>query len=157
MSDAGDLELDAWEHTVESMESLAAERSEEGWATLTVTAADTAPTPPAVEETDRWGLIYTVSSTVSEEFRTVHDAGFDRYDVFRRRVGDRLFLVTELQSRAARTAVFIAGAVDVTVADDLIAAAARRGELYTHLQLLDWTELGSVHHDDPTAFFPSLE
>jgi hypothetical protein len=30
------------------------------------------------------------------------------------------------------------------------------GELHSHVQLLDWTHLGSFRHDDPAAFFPSL-
>lgn len=155
-SDIDDDQLDAWERTIEEMERLADERETEGWETLTVTPADTAPTPPEAGDDDRYGLIYTVGATLGEEFRTAHEAGFDRYNVYRRDVGSQLFLVTELQSGAAERAVFIAGAIDRSLADDLIAAAAERGQMYTHLQTLDRTRLGTVRHDDPSAFFPSL-
>ena len=155
-ADHGDAELGAWERTLEEMTALAAERADEGWDTLTVTAADTAPTPPDAGETDRFGLVYTVGGDVASDVAAAHDAGFDRYEVYRRQVGGTLFLVTELRNTGERRAVFVAGAVDLTVADRLVEAARERGELYTHLQTLDWTHLGSVHHDDPGAFFPSL-
>ncbi len=153
--DATESEVDAWERTIDEMERLAAERETEGWETVTITAADTAPTPPEVGD-DRYGLIYTVGDDVADDFRAVHEAGFDRYEVYRRELGDRLFLVTELLSGPSRTAVFVAGTVDRTLAEDLIAAAAARDEMYTHLQTLDWTRLGSVRHEDPADFFPSL-
>lgn len=156
-ADADETEVSAWERTIDEMEALAAERAADGWETLTVTAADTAPTPPEAGDDDRYGLIYTVGDNVADDVRAAHEDGFDRYEVYRREVGDRLFLVTELQSAAAERAVFVAGAVDMTVADDLLAAVAERGTMYTHLQTLDWTQLGSVRHDDPSAFFPSLE
>lgn len=35
-------------------------------------------------------------------------------------------------------------------------AVRNAGELHTHVQLLDWTHLGSFRHDDPAAFLPSL-
>lgn len=155
-SETDDDQLDAWERTIEEMEALAEEREADGWKTLTITPADTAPTPPEAGDDDRYGLIYTVGSGVVEEFRAANEAGFDRYNVYRRGVGSRLFLVTELQSAAAERTVFIAGAVDRSLADRLITAAGERGEMYTHLQTLDGTRLGTVRHDDPSAFFPSL-
>ncbi len=54
-------------------------------------------------------------------------------------------------------AILLAGTVDTTAADPLVEAAAERGELRTHVQLLDGTHLGSFEHDDPSLFFPSLD
>ncbi|PSP87531.1 hypothetical protein BRC78_06495, partial [Halobacteriales archaeon QH_8_68_33] len=72
------------------------------------------------------------------------------------RAGDTLFLVTEVADTDAERAVYLAGAVDLGVAGDLRETAAEAGELHSHVQLLDWTHLGSFRHDDPAAFFPSL-
>lgn len=155
-TDIEDGHLGAWELTIKEMETLAEERAAEGWETLTVTPADTAPTPPEAGEDERFGLIHTVSKDVGQEFRAANEAGFDRYNVYRRVIGSWLFLVTELQSDAAGRAVFIAAAVDRALADNLATAAAERGRMYTHLQALEQNRFGTVRHDDPSAFFPSL-
>lgn len=152
----GGGESGAWERTIEEMHALADERAEEGWTTDAVIAVDTAPKPPDAGERDRFGLIYTVGGDDADAVRAAHDGGLDRYTVYRRQVGDRLFLVTELQDTDAERALFVAGAVDMTVAGDLVATADERGELYSHLRLLDGTDLASVRHDDPGDFFPSL-
>lgn len=154
--DHGDREVAAWQQTLDEMESMAADRASEGWETLTVTAADTAPEPPDAGQSDRFGLVYTVDEETADAFPPIHEKGFDRYEVYRRRVGNVTYLVTELQNTERREVVFVAGAVEMEFADELLDAAAERGELYTHLQTLDWTHVGSVRHDDPAAFFPSL-
>ncbi len=151
-----DKELTAWQQTLDEMAALADERASAGWETLCVTAADTAPVPPEEGSSERFGLVYTVSESVADEFPPIHERGFDAYEVYRRRLGQTTYLVTELQNTDSQEVVFIAGAVDMTVADELLLAAGRRGELYTHLQTLDWTHLGSVRHDEPALFFPSL-
>ena len=160
MSDSTDDGADdpgAWERTVTEMRELAADREADGWETVTVRAGDTAPEPPDAGESDRFGFVYTVPGSAADSFRAVYDAGeFDSYTVYRRRAGETLFLVTEVADTDAKRAVFLAGAVDLGVAGDLRETAVEAGELHSHVQLLDWTHLGSFRHDDPAAFFPSL-
>lgn len=146
-----------WEQTIADLESVAEERREAGFETVTIQAADTAPEPPAAGRTDRFGLVYTVPSNAADEFGAVDErAEFDEFRVYRRRVGETLYLVTELRDPGTETAVLIAGAVDLTLADALKRAARERGVIYTHLRLLDGTELGSFSHEPPEAFFGDL-
>lgn len=147
-----------WEQTLADMDDLASQRTADGWDTITVQAGDTAPEPPVAGESDRFGLVYTVPNGSADAVRAFWETGsVDGYTVYRQKAGSKLFLVTELTDSASQTVLFIAGVVELDVADELIAAAADAGEMYTHVQLLDWTHLGSVRHDDPSAFFRSLQ
>lgn len=147
----------AWEQTLAEMHELADQRAADGWDTVTVQAGDTAPEPPSAGESDRFGLVYTVPNDTADAVRSFSEtASVDGYTVYRQEAGSDLFLVTEITDSDARTALFVAGVVDLDVADDLVAAASAATEMYTHVQLLDWTHLGSFRHDDPAAFFPSL-
>lgn len=148
---------DPWEQTIAEMRELAAEREADGWETVTVQAGHTAPEPPEAGDSDRFGLVYTAPGDVADEFREIYeDRSFDSYTVYRRQIGQTLFLVTEIADTDGRAAVFLAGGVDLAVADELIEAAREAGELRSHVQLLDWTHLGSFRHEDPSDFFPEL-
>jgi hypothetical protein len=148
----------AWERTVAEMEALASRRAADGWETVTLRAADTTPEPPDVGDADRFGLVYTVPDGAADEFRAAFAAGtFDRFTVHRRRVGDVEFLVTEVRDEAAAVAVLVAGAFDASAAEAVEVAARDASAMYSHVQLLDWTHLGSFRHDDPDAFFGDAE
>jgi len=49
------------------------------------------------------------------------------------------------------------GAFDASAAEALRTAARDAGAMYSLVQLLDWTHLGSFRHDDPDAFFGDAE
>jgi L-rhamnose mutarotase len=161
MSDApNDVEEEAnvWEQAVGEMRELAAERAADGWETVTVHAGETTPEPPSEGDSDRFGIVYTIPDNVAEEVRSVvENASVDEYTVYRRNLGSTLFLVTEFADSDAEVALFVAGAVNLQFADELFAAATERGEMYSHLQLLDWTQLASFRHDDPSAFIPERD
>jgi hypothetical protein len=144
-----------WEHALEDMRELAAEREADGWETVTVQAGETTPEPPSAGASDRFGVVYTIPDNAAAEVQSVTDvASVEDYTVYRRQLGSRLFLVTELADSESEVALFVAGAVNLDIADELFAAATERGEMYTHLQLLDWTHIASFCHDDPAAFIP---
>jgi len=150
--------LAAWRETIADLNELAAEREADGWQTVCLQAGDTAPVSPAVGESDRFGYVYTVSNDVVDEFEAVFDAGtFDSFTVYRKQLGETLFLITEVTDSKAEVSILIAGAVDLDSVDALKEAAMEAGEMYTHVQLLDWTHLGSFSHDDPSAFFATEE
>ena len=145
----------AWERAIDDMHDLAAERAAEGWETVTVHAGETTPEPPSEGDSNRFGVVYTVPDNVADEVReTVEGISAGEYKVYRRQVGKTLFLVTEFADAESETALFVAGAMNLQFADQLFEAATERGEIYSHLQLLDWTQLGSFRHDDPSAFVP---
>ncbi|MFB6296158.1 MAG: hypothetical protein ABEH66_04860 [Halobacteriales archaeon] len=146
-----------WTQTVAEMRELAAEREAAGWTVETVRAGDTAPEPPELGESGRFGLVHTVPGSAEAGVRSVlQDGVVEEYAVHRRTAGSTRFLVTELRDPDAKRVLLVAGAVDLDDASDLAAAARERGTMYTHVQLLDWTHLGTVRHDDPAAFFPDL-
>lgn len=150
MSDA-----DGWTRTVEEMRAMAARLGDAGWEVTTVRAGDTAPEPPGAGETDRFGLVFTVPGEAEGGVRSVlRGSNVEEFAVHRRVVGSTMFLVTEFRDPGTEAVLFVAGAVDLDDAAELETAARERGEMYTHVQLLDWTHLGSVRHDDPGAFFP---
>lgn len=157
-SDQGGGDGSAWERTLEELGQLEAALQEDGWEVVAVPAGHVAPVPPGAGGSERFGLVHVVSGAEAEPFEDAYEAGtFAEYEVFRRRVGNRLFLVTKLTASAERVAILLAGTVDTTQMGALVQAAASRGEVHTHVQLLDGTHLGSFSHDDPSLFFPSLE
>lgn len=148
----------AWERTLDALRDLESELEADGWTVVAVPAGHVAPVPPEAEAADRFGLVHVVPGDEAEGFATAFETGtFAEYEVFRRTVGRRLFLLTKLTAPEERIAILLAGTVDTTQAEALIAAAEERGEIHTHVQLLDGTHLGSFQHDDPALFFPSLE
>lgn len=130
----------------------------DGWDVTAIPAGHVAPEPPGAGETDRFGLVHVVPGDEADAFEAAFEAGtFAEYEVFRRQVGHRLFLLTKLTAPDERVAILLAGNVDTTQADALLEAATSRGEMFTHVQLLDGTHLGSFHHGDPALFFPSID
>lgn len=145
----------AWGRTVAEMRELATRLETEGLEVATVRAGNTAPVPPSAGASERFGLVHTVSGDDEAAVRAVlQDATVKEYTVHSRSVSSTAFVVTQLTAPAAGRALLIAGVVETDEAAELREAAHDREEMYTHVQLLDWTHLGSVRHDDPAAFFP---
>lgn len=152
----GAVNLDAWRRTVTEMQSIASSLEVAGWETTTVRAGDTAPEPPELGDTGRFGLVFTVPGTEEQAIeRVIADAEVEEYSVYRRVFDSTAFVVVELVAPDARRALLIAGAVDTDDAAELESAAIERGEMHTHIRLLDGTDLGSVRHDEPGPFFGS--
>lgn len=148
----------AWRLTLAELRRLEEELEDDGWQVAAVPAGHVAPEPPGAGESERFGLVHVVSGEDSEAFEAAFEAGtFGAYEVFRRRVGSHLFLLTKLTAPEERVAILLAGSVDLTQAEALVAAARSRGELFTHVQLLDGSHLGSFQHDDPSLFFPGFD
>lgn len=146
----------AWSKTLTQLRSMEAELEDAGWEVVGVPAGDVAPEPPAAGDSERFGFVYVVPGNVEAEFRDLFDRGeFPEYEVYRREVGGTLFLITKLTDPNRKLAILIAGGIDTERnIDPLVRAATEAGEMYTHVQLLDRTHLGSFRHDDPTLFFP---
>jgi hypothetical protein len=147
----------AWNETLEDMWAMADELDAEGWETLSVVADHTGPEGPEHGDTDRFGLVYVIPGNEAESFEAAIEGSFPRYDVFRQEVNGRVFMVTELLDPDTETAILIAGNFWSHETDPLVAAARDEGEMYTHVQKLDETQLGSFRHDKPEKFFPELD
>jgi hypothetical protein len=144
-----------WARTLETANEMTDELREEGWEVVTVRAVHTAPEPPDAGESDRFGFVYVAPGDVAEAFEAAVSGGeFDGYEVFNRQVGRSLFTLTRITDADRRLAVLLVGAVDTSHAGRLEEVAYERGEMYSHVRLLDGTHLGSFHHDDAAPFFP---
>lgn len=145
--------VDPWQRTLTEMRGLAEQSAVN---TQCIVPAETTPTPPSVGQSDRWGLIYTVPASTATAIRDACDAGFQQDEVYRHQTGGQLYLVTRLEKTEGGE-LFIAGVVDRKRASALIETADETGQMFTHFQTLDWTQLGSVRHSDPHRFFAALE
>jgi hypothetical protein len=147
-------EKSAWTATLEDMEATAEGLRAEGWQVLTIGAGHTAPENPDTGP-DRFGLTHVVPGEEADAFLDIFEAGsFPRYEVFRARQDGKVFLLTELLDPDSKTAVLVAGMYELRHALGCYEAAKAAGEMYTHLQRLDGTHLGSFGHEDYEKFFP---
>lgn len=147
----------AWEHTLEDMEALASELREEGLDVLTLQAGDTAP-EVADAGGERFGLSYVIPGNRAEGFREAFSAiGTPRYRVFRTEVGGNVFIVTQISDQEAGQAILVAGVYQKQFERELVQAASEAGVMYTHVQTLDGTHLGTFEHEDWTLFFPEAD
>lgn len=155
---SADTHRDAWGRTIEDMKALAAEREEEGWNAFYVAAGHTAPTHPEVRDDGRYGFVHVIPGNYADEFTEAFEAGdFPKYQVFQQEVEGRMFMVTEFLDPESETSILIAGSYEMRHAPALVKKAQREGDMYTYVQKLDQTLLGTFKHDEYDRFFPDPE
>lgn len=161
--DATEADKSAWQATIDDMNGMAAELEQEGWTATAIAAEDTAPNPPDVGDTDRYGFIHVIpdndAEAFSETFERGHEegGGFPEYEVYRSESSGRVFQVTVLYDEPAASVILLAGNYEPRHAQNLMEAAIEREELFTHVQTLDKTVLGSFRHEGWEIFFPNAE
>lgn len=153
-----DRNREAWQRTLADMEALANEREDEGWDAVAVAAGHTAPKSRDGGGTGEYGLVHVVPGNRADAIRAACERGtFPRYEVYRGATESRVFLVTELLDPDTETALLLAGNYRRHVARGLVRTVEETGTMYTHVQKLDGTRLGSFEHDDPAKFFPAAD
>lgn len=65
-----------------------------------------------------------------------------------------MFFVLQLLDTASETAVLLAAQFSTHHGQQLASTADEEGVVYTHVQTLDGTHLGTYRHDEPERFFP---
>lgn len=149
-----EIHQNAWQETLQDMEAIAADLREDRLDVLTVQAGDTAPETPDVGG-DRFGLSYVVPGNQADQFSAAFaEIETPQCRVYRQEVGGNVFLVTQITDADADHAILIAGVYQKQHEDALVRAASEADEMYTHVQQLDGTHLGSFKHEDWTMFFP---
>lgn len=149
---------EAWEQTLEDMAAMARDREERGFETLQIPAGDTTPKSPAAGDTDRFGLSYVVPSDVAGQFQSYAETGsFTETAVYQVAEAGHVYIVTECVDVESGVVVFVAGTYQMRHAPALVRTATERGRMYTHLRTLDGTHLGTIEHEDVSAFFPEPE
>ncbi|MFH5799422.1 hypothetical protein [Haladaptatus sp. CMAA 1911] len=153
-----DAEKDAWGMTLEDMNMMADDLESEGWDVVKVPASHTAPEGPEAGDTDRFGLVYVIPDNYANDFReAVEEGTFPQYQVFRKEMESRVFMLTQFLDPDTRTAILIAGTYEMMHAPPLVKTAVREEEMFSHVQTLDGTVHGTFRHDDHTKFFPDPE
>ena len=150
---SGTEEPTPYERTLAELEARAEELRAEGWQVATVPAAHVTAEPPDAGDSDRFGYVYVAPGSADEPFREAFREGeFDSFELFRRTVGGTEYLLTELTDTEREVAILLAGGIENGDVDAVRRAAEREGAMYSHVQLLDYTHLGSFRHD-PGPFF----
>jgi hypothetical protein len=153
-----DAEKDAWGMTLEDMNMMADDLESEGWDVVKVPASHTAPEGPEAGDSDRFGLVYVIPDNYADDFREAVEAGtFPQYQVFRKEMESRVFMLTQFLDPDTQTAILIAGTYEMMHAPPLVKTAVKEEEMFSHVQTLDGTVHGSFRHDDYTKFFPDPE
>lgn len=149
---------EAWKRTLNDMVAMAEEREANNWETVVIPSGHTAPESLEAGEPGRWGLVHVIPGNKADAFREAHKRGeFSLYNVYRAETETRIFLVTELLDPPTETAIYIAGNFRAQDATNLTAIAAHEGKMYTHVQKLDTTHLGSFEHKEYEKFFPQAD
>jgi hypothetical protein len=148
-------EKEAWAATLEDMHALASELEDDDWSTVTIQAGNTAPTGRS--DDDRFGLVYVIPGNKTEPFNEAFDVGaFPEYEVYRAEQNGKVYIVTAFLDPDSKTAVLLAGMFELRNALECARAAVEEDTMYTHVQTLDGTHLGSFRHDGYKNFFPSI-
>lgn len=144
-----------WARTLETANEMAAELREDGWEVVTVRAGHVGSALPEDGDSDQFGFVYLAPGDVADPLADLIDRGtFESYRVFSRRAGSDLFVLTRVTDPDRRLATLLVGTVNLAHAEPLASLARERGEMHSHVQLLDGTRVASFAHDDPAAFFP---
>lgn len=163
MAASAEEDKSAWQATIDDMNGMAAELEQQGWTTTAIAAEDTAPNPPDAGDPDRYGFIHVIpdndAQAFSEAFERGHEegGGFPEYEVYRSESGGRVFQVTVLYDEPTASVILLAGNYELRHAQNLMEVAIEREELYTHVQTLDKTVLGSFQHEGWEIFFPHAD
>ncbi|SDR28260.1 DUF7529 family protein [Natronobacterium texcoconense] len=148
----------AWQRTLEDMEGLAEEREEQGWDVVSIISGNTAPTPPSGSEDDWFGPSFIIPDNKATPFEEAFERGeFPLYEVYRETVDDRVFLVVEYIDPDVETVIMIAGQYRLRNAAGMASAAIDDDVIYTRVQTLDGTVLGSFQHEEYEKFVPDVE
>jgi hypothetical protein len=156
MARTSDEARSGWSQTLEDMAAMAEDREAAGYEVLTLQAGNTAPKGPEQGETERWGLFYVIPGEDADTFQDLLErADFEETGVYQQSIGRYTFIVTECIDHEAELDLLIAGSYRRRAAPDLVRSALDREGMYTHVTKLDGTHLGSVEHEDASAFFPN--
>lgn len=148
----------AWQRTLQEMEALTEDLQDSGWTVVAIPSGHTAPQPPDTGQDDRYGLVVVVPGNLADDFGDAFvEGGFEQYDVLRQVVGGRVFYLLQLLDPPTETAILLAGQFSARDAEPLAEAARDRGAVFTHVQKLDGTHLGSFRHDQPEKLLPALD
>lgn len=141
-------ETEAWKQELEEMELIAQERRDDGWEVLTMSAGHTNTVSRDGDDDKKFGICHIVPDSDAEAFAEFYDEeSFTEYLAYGRPIESHLYLVTELIDPVSERAVLIAGRYNRMYADGMISDANEEGVLYTHVEKINGTVVGSFEHE----------
>ncbi|ADE03957.1 DUF7529 family protein [Haloferax volcanii] len=149
--------LSFWETVVEDAEATAAEYEDEGWETLVLHPGDVSVLPPAnlPEATERVGFDVLVPGSEFESLSSwVESAEFDRYDVYRAREDDTVFVVSVVQDAAASKAVVVPLYYELGEVDAMATKARKQDELRLYVRPVEADRRVELVQSEPDPLFP---
>jgi hypothetical protein len=143
----------SWKQTLEETQALADQRRADGREAVVVPAGDVGL--QTVDDGDVLQLVFVVPGNKAEEVtRLVESNPLEAYDVYRRTVGNRVFLAVEYFDPES-AALFVAGAYELRDAGNAVTAANEGATFQTLLRKLDRTPVAAFDHADRSKFLPT--
>ncbi|WP_254862395.1 DUF7529 family protein [Halovivax gelatinilyticus] len=143
------VHTETWKRVLEQMDAIADDRRDDGWEVLTIMAGHTNTVGRDGDESKKFGLCHIVPNKKAEAFEDFYDEEtFTEYLAYGTSVGVFMYVVTELIDPTNDRSVLIASRYDMSYAKAMIQDAEREGVLYTHVQTLDGTVIGSFEHEE---------
>lgn len=142
-----DAHIEAYKQLLTELDQLAAGRDDDGWEVLTL-ASNHTNMLSADDDREWWGFSHVVGGSDADAFEDFYDADeFTEYLAYGQLIEGYMYLVTELLDPDAERTVLIASRYDRRLAKNVIASARSEGVLYTHVQRIDGTVVGSFEHE----------
>ncbi|WP_247731537.1 DUF7529 family protein [Halovivax limisalsi] len=143
-----DVHIEAYKQLLAEVDQLAADREDDGWEVLTLSPNHTNMLSTD-DDRDWWGFSHIVGGSDAEAFEDFYDAdAFTEYLAYGRQVEGYMYLVTELIDPTDERTVLIASRYDRRLAKGVVNSAKSEGVLYTHVQTIDGTIVGSFEHEE---------
>jgi hypothetical protein len=143
----------SWKQTLEETQALADQRRSNGREAVVVPAGDAGL--QTVDDGDGLELVFVIPGNKAEDVtRLVESNPLEAYDVYRRTVGEQVFLAAEYFDPDAAS-LFIAGAYKLQDAGNAVTAANDGATFQTMLRKLDGTPVATFNHADRTKFLPT--
>lgn len=149
----------AWEQTLEDMEAIAADRRDDGWEVLTVTAAHTDTVSRDMGDHDDFGLFLVVPDNHAEAFAEMYDSDeFTEFLVYGAEIEQLMNVVIELIDPDDERSILLACQYDLALMRGGMAQnAMEEGVLYTHVKTIDGTVIGTFEHEEYEPLLPQVE
>lgn len=149
LKDPTGAQIEAWKQELEEMDLIAEDRREDGWEVLTIVAGHTNTVTRDGDEDGKYGICHIIPDNKAEEFVEFYDEEtFTEYLAYGRPMNAFMYLVTEFIDPTNERSVLIASRFDTRFAEDMVEDAKEEGVLYTHVQKLNGTVLGSFEHEE---------
>ncbi len=143
------IKTEAWKHTLDDMDAIAAERRDDGWDVRTLFSVHTDTVSRDMGDHDDFGLFHIVPNNQIHSFEEWFDPEeFTEYLVYGTDVEGYMYAVIEFIDPEAERSILLASRYDMTRAKGMVQSAQDEGVLYSRVKTVDGTVLGVFEHEE---------